>query len=44
MLEYMDIYDANKNKTGKIIERKNKKKVSEGEYTISVHCFIRVEF
>lgn len=40
MLEYMDIYDANRNKTGKIIERKNKKKVSEGEYTISVHCFI----
>jgi len=40
MSEYMDVYDTNKNKIGKIIERKNKKNIPEGEYTISVHCFI----
>ena len=38
--ELMDIYDENKTKTGKVINRNNKKALSNGEYTISVHCFI----
>lgn len=38
--EFMDIYDENKNKTGKIINRKDRHKLNENEYTICVHCWI----
>lgn len=38
--ELMDIYDENKNLTGKTILRKNKDNLLENEYVISVHCFI----
>ena len=38
--ELMDVYDENKTKTGKVVNRNNKKSLSNGEYTISVHCFI----
>ena len=40
MTELMDIYDENKNKINKTIDRKERYSLSEGEYTISVHCFI----
>lgn len=38
--ELMDIYDENRIKTGKVVNRNNKKSLNDGEYTISVHCFI----
>ncbi|MGN1298732.1 MAG: NUDIX domain-containing protein [Candidatus Scatovivens sp.] len=38
--EIVDIYDENRNKAGKIINRKDKNKLNENEYTISVHCWI----
>lgn len=38
--EFMDIYDENKNKIGKIINRKDKNKLNKNEFTISVHCWI----
>ena len=38
--ELMDIYDENRIKTGKVVNRNNKKSLKDGEYTISVHCFI----
>lgn len=38
--ELMDIYDKNRIKTGKVVKRNNKKSLNDGEYTISVHCFI----
>lgn len=38
--ELMDIYDENKNKTGKIINRKNKNRLKENEFILSVHCWI----
>ena len=38
--ELMDIYDENKIKTGKVINRNNRKNLNNREYTISVHCFI----
>lgn len=38
--ELMDIYDKNRIKTGKVVNRNNKKSLNDGEYTISVHCFI----
>ena len=38
--ELMDIYDKNRIKTGKVVNRNNKKSLKDGEYTISVHCFI----
>lgn len=38
--EFMDVYDENKNKTGKIINRKDKNKLNENEFVLSVHCWI----
>mgnify|MGYP000870566721 FL=1 len=38
--ELMDIYDKNRIKTGKVVNRNNKKSLNDGEYTISVHCLI----
>lgn len=39
-MELIDIYDENKLKTGKTIDRSEKDKLGENEYVISVHCFI----
>ena len=39
--ELMDIYDENRIKTGKVVNRNNKKSLNDGEYTISVHCFLK---
>lgn len=38
--EFVDVYDGNKVKTGKTINRNDKDKLSENEYTLSVHCWI----
>ncbi len=38
--EFVDVYDENKVKTGKIINRNDKDKLSENEFTLSVHCWI----
>ena len=38
--ELVDVYNKNKNITGKIIERKNISLLSHDEYIITVHCFI----
>lgn len=38
--ELIDVYDENKNKTGKIINREDIDKLSEGEYIIVSHCWI----
>lgn len=38
--ELVDVYNENKIKTGKIIDRKDKSKLNENEYTVSVHCWI----
>lgn len=38
--EFMDVYDENKNKTGKIINRKDRDKLNENEFVICVHCWI----
>jgi 8-oxo-dGTP pyrophosphatase MutT (NUDIX family) len=40
MIELMDVYDEKKNKIGKIINRKDRNLLKDGEYTICVHCFI----
>ena len=32
--ELMDIYDENRIKTGKVVNRNNKKSLNDGEYTI----------
>ena len=36
----MDIYDENKIKTGKVINREDRKHLNNNEYTLSVHCWI----
>lgn len=38
--ELMDIYDANKNLTGRTIYRKGRNILNEDEYVITSHCFI----
>lgn len=38
--ELVDIYDENKNITGKIIKRKDIHLLNDDEYTITIHCFI----
>ena len=38
--EYFDIYDENKNKTGKIIEKHDYEYI-EGEYNFSIHLWIK---
>ena len=38
--EIMDVYDENKIKTGKVINRGNRKILNKNEYTLSVHCWI----
>lgn len=38
--ELMDIYDENKNLTGRTIYRKDRNILNEDEYVITSHCFI----
>ena len=38
--ELVDVYDENRIKTGKVINRKDKNKLNENEYTLAVHCWI----
>lgn len=38
--ELVDVYDKNKNITGKIIKREDIELLNEDEYIITVHCFI----
>lgn len=38
--ELMDIYDENKNLTGRTIYRKDRNTLKEDEYIITSHCFI----
>lgn len=38
--ELVDVYDENKNLTGKIIKRKDIDLLNDNEYIITVHCFI----
>ena len=38
--ELVDVYDKNKNMTGKIIKRKDINLLNDDEYMITVHCFI----
>lgn len=38
--ELVDVYDENKNITGKIIDRKDINTLTDHEYIITVHCFI----
>ena len=38
--EFMDVYDENKKITGKIINRKDRKKLNKNEFVICVHCWI----
>lgn len=40
MKEKLDIYNKNKEKTGKIIERNPNEKLGPGEYIIAVQCWI----
>ena len=40
MYELLDIYDENRNKTGKTIERKDGNTLNKSEYIICVHCWI----
>lgn len=40
MSEMVDVYDENKNKIGKIIERDKLDTLNKNEYNITVHCFI----
>ena len=40
MVEKLDVYDRNKKRTGKIIERKQGVALEKGEYIISVQCWI----
>ena len=40
MLEKLDVYNKNKEKTGKIIERNPNEKLGQGEYIIAVQCWI----
>ena len=36
--EMMDVYDENKMKTGKVINREDRKNLNNNEYTLCVHC------
>lgn len=38
--EMMDVYDENKVKTGKVINREDRKHLNNNEYTLCVHCWI----
>lgn len=38
--EFMDVYDENKNKTGKIINREDRDKLNKNEFILCVHCWI----
>ena len=38
--ELVDVYDENKIKTNKIINRNDKNALKENEYILSVHCWI----
>ena len=38
--EFVDVYDENRIKTGKVINRNDKNKLNENEYTLAVHCWI----
>lgn len=38
--EMMDVYDENKIKTGKVINREDRKNLNNNEYTLCVHCWI----
>lgn len=40
MYEKLDIYDKNRNRTGRIIERNESELVSENEYILAVKCWI----
>lgn len=40
MIERLDIYDNEKKKTGKIIERKEGLRLGEEEYILAVQCWI----
>lgn len=40
MSELLDIYDENKQKTRKIIDREEVENLNKNEYIISVHCWI----
>lgn len=40
MVERLDIYDNERNKTGKIIERKEGLKIDREEYILAVQCWI----
>ena len=39
-IELVDVYDENIQKTGKIINRKDKELLNENEYIMAVHCWI----
>ena len=39
-VEIVDVYDENKNKTRKTINRKDKNKLNENEYIVAVHAWI----
>jgi len=38
--EFLDVYDENKNKTGKTINRKDRELLEENEFVLCVHCWI----
>ena len=40
MYEMIDVYDENKNKTGRIIDRKDADTLNKDEYVIVAHCWI----
>ena len=40
MEEIIDIYDRNRNKTGRTIIRRSGSTLSKNEYVIAVHCWI----
>ena len=40
MSELIDVYNSNKEKTGKVVERKRGASLEKGEYIISVTCWI----
>ena len=39
-MEVLDLYNINKEKTGKIIERKEEVSIKENEYVLAVQCWI----
>ena len=40
MYEKLDVYDENRNKTGRIIERKEGEITSSNEYILAIQCWI----